>query len=241
MAMEWEFVSKKEIKNLLEDLGIQKGYTVLAQVDLSRFSGFIDGEQMVIDVLKELVGEEGRIIVPTFTKNCLDPACLQKIPYKDWDMYRKSIYGFDPKLSSCTQYSQFGNQFLKNANVIRWSHPVYSFAYWGNVKISQLDKKINFPISFTNTLKAFDHTVSVNLLIGVEPEESIMLPALAHLLDFGSIIVQRGKVHSEKRIQMKDFLHVELNEEEKNRALKYCRIEKKEFKNKNIYLLQLAK
>lgn len=57
-------VTKKELKNALTELGIEKGMTLEVHSSLSSFGELEGGASTVIDTLKELVTEEGSIFMP---------------------------------------------------------------------------------------------------------------------------------------------------------------------------------
>lgn len=233
--------TKKDFLDILSRLGIQEGMTVLVQADLPGFGKVVGSEQAFIDALKELVKEDGCIIVPTFTLSCLDPACFENsdFEYESWGMIRDNSLGYDSNLTPCDVYSSLGEQFLKNEGVVRTSHPIYSFAFWGNYEAKCLDQPLHFPISFGRILRAFVNQNAMNLLINVDPKESLLLPALAKMMNQGIITIKKAMVKKNSRIQLKNFLNLELEQETIEEYLKMFFIQSREYQGKWVYALSL--
>lgn len=59
-------VTKQQIKSGLSELGLNAGDIVVAHSSLSSFGEVEGGADMVIDVLLEVIGDQGTLIVPTF-------------------------------------------------------------------------------------------------------------------------------------------------------------------------------
>lgn len=57
-------ITKEELKSALQKLGIEKGMTLEVHSSLSSFGELEGGAETVIDILKELVTEEGSIFMP---------------------------------------------------------------------------------------------------------------------------------------------------------------------------------
>lgn len=233
--------TKKDFLDILSRLGIQEGMTVLVQANLSGFGKVVGNEQAFIDALKELVKEDGCIIVPTFSLSCLDPACFENsdFDYESWGMIRDNSLGYDSKLTPCDVYSSLGEQFLKNEGVIRTSHPVYSFAFWGNYDMKCLDQPLHFPVSFGRILRPFASQSAINLLINVEPKESVLLLALAKMMNQGIVTIKRAMVKKGVNNQLKNFLNIELDQETIEEELKLFFVQSREYQGKWIYALSL--
>lgn len=237
-----QIYTKDELIIRLKELGIKKGMVVLVQAELSKFSKILGNEQCLIDALKELLTESGCIIVPTFSMSCLDPASYEftDIPYQEWEKFRKCGYGFNKKITTSDVNGKFANQFLRSDDVIRTEHPVYSFALWGNFDDKCLEQTLNFPISFIYVLKDFISRPAVNLLIGVEKENALILTAIAKMMEKGVLENKRALIKKGAKNQMKNFLNLQMNQEEIEECLKMCYVFQDDKENVQILSLDTS-
>ena len=233
--------TKQDFKALFQKIGIRKGDVVLAQIDLSGLQTVISSEQAVIEALQETVESQGCIIVPTFSRSCLDPSCVQASPidYEDWSTVRENIIGFRPDLTPSDKHPLFSNQFLKNHQVTRTGHPVYSFAYWGKMDSKWLEQTMDFPVSFRHVLRPFAYDQAKNILMGVKKEESVLLPAIAKTMKQGQTMTERAFYKENKKTKVKNFLHTDLQPQQVQNCLDLCYIKSYEFKDIDIYVMTL--
>lgn len=199
-------ITKEDLIFLFKKLGIKKGSHVLVETSEETFSSIAGGSQTLIEALKECVGSQGCLIVPTFSYETLDPAsdCFVKYPYELWEPIRESLNGFNLKLSSSS--TAFGNQVLRNPKVIRTKHPVYSFAYLGKTEECYLKQSMNYPISFHHVLSAFKKRNAIVLCIDYPIEESCILQAFAQYFDQGLAVIERAYVKSGNENEPKTYL-----------------------------------
>lgn len=204
-----EIYTKEDFKQIFIDLGINKGSFVLLEADLSRYSGLVGDYQMLIETLQELITDTGCLCMPCFSYSCLDPACLEnKYPYETWKEVRESLPGYHVLYTPSEVYKDCTNLFLHYKDVYRSNHPVYSFAYWGSFDEKILKVDVNDALSFNGSLAMCNKKNACNLLIGIEPEKSIMVQAFAHEYQLGQIIVQRAFIHSKRRLTKSFLVHV---------------------------------
>ena len=126
-------LTREEFLKELRMLGLSRGMVLLVEADSECLPYVVGGEQALIEALMELVGYEGTLIVPSFTPELLDPACLEHcpFPYDSWEDIRRNSLPYQPKLSMPVHADPFVRQFLRNDGVVRSNHPLYSFAAWG--------------------------------------------------------------------------------------------------------------
>ena len=204
-----EIYTKEDFKQIFIDLGINKGSFVLLEADLSRYSGLVGDYQMLIETLQELITDTGCLCMPCFSYSCLDPACLEnKYPYETWKEVRESLPGYHVLYTPSEVYKDCTNLFLHYKDVYRSNHPVYSYAYWGSFDEKILKVDVNDALSFNGSLAMCNKKNACNLLIGIEPEKSIMVQAFAHEYQLGQIIVQRAFIHSKRRLTKSFLVHV---------------------------------
>lgn len=237
--LDFDIYTKIDFIELFEQMGIEKGSIVLLQADLSRYTNIVGSYQMLIETLKEYITNQGCLIMPTFSYSCLDPACLdyQQYAYQDWKRVRQNLPGFHVLKSMSEIYQECTNLFLQDKDVYRSNHPVYSFAYWGNFDEKILKMDVNEPISFDSFLKPMKNKKACNLLIGVSPEKSILLQAIANEYQLGQTIVQRAFVHGKRQLT-KSFYMSLIDEKLCKDLLDGCQVKALPFFNDFIYKIQ---
>lgn len=235
-----DFLTREKTISILKELGIRNGSNVCLQMDISKFTNVIGGIPMIIEVLKEIVGENGCIFMPSFSYSCLDPACFDSNTYEYdfWKHIRKSIRGYDGINSDCDIYKDTSNVFLHSMGVVRSNHPVYSFALWGNFDERLLKQEINEPLSFQSPLRLLTSENAYNVLIGIEPSDALLLQAMGHRLQIGQTIVQRAFINSKKN-QTKSFLVTKTNEFLCQDLLDVCFLQQYDIEQNSIYALSL--
>lgn len=230
-----DYLTKEEVLRMLKAVDIVTNDTICLQVQASFVSKVLGGMQTIIESCMELLSQNGCMIVPTFTLNCLDPVITKQYPWEDWKLIRKEMHGYKPSLSLS---SPFANQFLKYEEVQRSKHPVYSFAYWGGYRKTCLDWMGDYPISFEEGL--MDKDVK-SVLLGETCENSYLLYAVAKQAGLGTTFLQRAKVQRVKTSVFKTFFQLSLNAEEKQKCLSLCQKKSYIWKDCTIYSLSLNK
>ena len=126
-------LTKAELVKELRGLGLSRGMVLLVEVTSRRLPYVVAGEQALIEALMDVVGYDGTIVVPAFTPELLDPACVPgcPFPYECWEDIRRNSMPYQKKLSIPAHADPFVCQFLRNDAVVRSNHPLYSFAAWG--------------------------------------------------------------------------------------------------------------
>jgi len=116
---EKKHVSKEDIKSGLRQLGLKPGALVMVHSSLSSFGYVEGGAETVIDALLEMVGEEGTVMVPTYSTNRrrLDTGEEEFLPY---DAENTPVWtGIIPET------------FRKRTEAIRSANPTHSLAAIG--------------------------------------------------------------------------------------------------------------
>lgn len=113
-------VTKNDIKNALINVGIHKGDVIMVHSDIKPFGrlGTSDKDfllQSIIDAIKESVGGNGTIIMPTFT----------------YSFFKNEAYDIKNSKSAVGVLTEY---FRKQLDVSRTIHPTHSVAIWGRHK-----------------------------------------------------------------------------------------------------------
>jgi aminoglycoside 3-N-acetyltransferase len=107
-------VTKQMLKNSLETLGLHAGMNLIVHSSLSSFGYVEGGADTVIDVLQEILTEQGTLMMPSFNHGK---------PYMDGHI-------FDIKHTGTTS-GIIPDTFWRRKGVLRSMNPTHSFAVWG--------------------------------------------------------------------------------------------------------------
>lgn len=127
-----DVVKKDEFKQLLVQLGIRAKQYIVVHASLSSFISLEGGANTIIESLKELITEEGLIIMPAFT---YDTTYGSIKPHK---VKKKKC--FHLKLPVSKPIGIVAETFRRSENVFRNFHPQFSFSFWGKEAASLSQK-----------------------------------------------------------------------------------------------------
>lgn len=117
----------------LKSCGIDKGHHVMVHTSLSSLGFVIGGEETVIRVLIDLVGDEGTIMMPSQTWKNLDPETgvhwLE--PKEWWPMLREHWPAYDKRVTPAIGMGAVARMFCVWPGVERSEHPARSVAAFG--------------------------------------------------------------------------------------------------------------
>jgi aminoglycoside 3-N-acetyltransferase len=124
------------IKSLEDDflaLGVRSGDVLLVHSSLSRLGWTVGGPVAVIDALLDILGEEGTLIMPSFSSGNTNPDGWQYPPVpKEWcPIIRKYMPAFQTDKTPTRGMGVIAETFRKYPSVIRSNHPISSFSALG--------------------------------------------------------------------------------------------------------------
>lgn len=230
-------VKREEIKNALIGFGIEKGDTVCLQANLKK--GYY---QLLIEILQELVGQEGCIFVPSFSFSTLDPATRKSkdYDYDEWQVVRDELLGYQAKYTPSDVYKDLNSQ-MNRYKISRSNHPVYSFTYWGNFTQDVLKQTLNYPISFQHSLKDFMKGKAWNIIVGDSIESSVLIPAIASTMNMGTSEIQRAYSMRNHKNVFQTYLQLSVDDKEIEKILELCMIQKTLLDNEEILCISIQK
>lgn len=198
--------TKEDLIALFRKFGIHKGMIVLVEASGSMQNYIAGGEQMVIEVLKELLGSQGCIIAPSFTFETLDPATQGdfRFDYSSWNEVRESLFGFDKRLSQSRNL--FANQLMLNPGSERSNHAVYSFVIHGKFDSKTIRQSANYPVSFDSVFKPMLYRDTGILCFDKSPLSSSIFYALTRNTPYEESIVLRAYKQKGKEKEVQTFL-----------------------------------
>jgi len=122
-------VTKEDIKDGFKKLGLKSGDNVGVHSSLSAFGYVEGGADAVIDALFETVGEEGTVVMPTYSKNV---QALEKTQ-EEIDMgitWKYRVLPYDPQSDGCWT-GAIPDTFWRRDGAIRNSKPTHSLTAMG--------------------------------------------------------------------------------------------------------------
>jgi aminoglycoside 3-N-acetyltransferase len=165
------YVTKEDIKRGLQEIGLKRGDIVGVHSSLSSFGYVEGGADAVIDALLETVGEEGTVVMPTYSITERIEPTPEEVSLGVTS--KKKYPPYDPKTTPC-RTGKIPDTFWRRKEAVRGSNPTHSLAAIG--------PKANELIQGWNNLLELDGYI---LLLGVDlgccssmhlAEERVQLP-----------------------------------------------------------------
>ncbi|MGC4758760.1 aminoglycoside N(3)-acetyltransferase [Micromonospora trifolii] len=125
--------SRRSIAAQLRVLGVRPGATLLVHASL-RPLGFVSGgPHAMVLALRDALGPDGTIVVPTHTPDNSDPAQWRNppVPADWWPLIRSEMPGFDPAVTPSRFMGALAETVRGWPGALRSSHPHVSFAALG--------------------------------------------------------------------------------------------------------------
>lgn len=124
-------------KTLTQDLinaGLTPGITVIVHSSLSSLGWVCGGAVTVIQALMDVVTSNGTLVMPTHSSDYSDPEPWQNppVPAEWWQIIRDTMPVYDARITPTRNMGKIVEVFRTCENVLRSSHPNFSFAAWGN-------------------------------------------------------------------------------------------------------------
>ena len=128
-----QVVTRNDIINSLQTLGLGKGDIVIVHASLSKMGYVCGGAQSVIEALIEAVGEEGTIVMPAQSWKNLDPedGVHWEVAESDWDIIRRNWPAYDKNITPTNTMGAVAEMFRQWPGAVRSDHPARSVAAWG--------------------------------------------------------------------------------------------------------------
>lgn len=127
-----ELLKRNKLKEALMELGIRPGQAVVVHAALSSFGSLEGGADTVAEVLKELISDQGLILMPAFTYETsygtVRPRRIEKAK------------SFHPGFPVSKPIGTIAETFRKSEGVFRNFHPQFSFCFWGREAASLSEK-----------------------------------------------------------------------------------------------------
>lgn len=163
-------VTEDSLARDLRSLGVASGDCLLVHVSLSALGWVCGGAQAVIQALQAAVGNQGTLVMPTYTGWNTDPSSWTNPPApQDWiQAIRHGMPAYDPARSPVkATLGVLPEYFRALPGVERSAHPRSSFAAWGkNSRLITENHALDFAFGETSPLARIYDLKGRVLLIG---------------------------------------------------------------------------
>ncbi|MET8309427.1 AAC(3) family N-acetyltransferase [Micromonospora sp. NPDC005173] len=125
--------TRRSLAAQLRLLGVRPGATLLVHAALRPLGFVCGGPQAVVLALRDALGPDGTLVVPTHTPDNSDPAQWRNppVPADWWPLIRAEMPGFDPAVTPSRYMGVLAETVRGWPGALRSSHPQVSFAALG--------------------------------------------------------------------------------------------------------------
>ena len=206
-------ITKEVLINKFSHLGIKLGDTLLVHTSLSSLGYVVGGSEALFLALRDVIGNEGTIVVPSQTVEISDPASWQYPPVpQEWhDVIRDAIPAYSKNLSYSKAMGAFSQFIGILPDSIRSNHPMYSFTAIGE-KASEIigQNSFDFPFGDESSLGRMYSIGAKVLMIGTDFETNTSLHLAENRLN-REVIHEKSKILTKDREKWISFKNIELD------------------------------
>lgn len=126
-------ITQSKLQAVVSSVGVRRGDTVCVHTALSRLGYVCGGARAIIEAVRAVIGKEGTIMMPAYTRDTADPREWKNPPApEDWlnDLLAETP-PYDPKLSPTQGVGAVAELFRTYPGILRSGHPISSVAAIG--------------------------------------------------------------------------------------------------------------
>ena len=206
-------ITKEVLRHKFSQLGIKQGDTLLVHASLSSLGYVVGGVEALFLALREVVGKEGTIVVPSQTVEISDPATWQypPVPVEWHDVIRSSMPAYSKDLSYSKGMGAFSQFIGILPDSIRSNHPMYSFTAIGEKAVEIIgEDTFDFPFGEESPLARMYSIGAKVLMIGTGFETNTSLHLAENRLN-REVIHEKSKILTENGEKWISFKNIELD------------------------------
>ena len=206
-------ITKDDLIHKFFQLGIKQEDTLLVHASLSSLGYVVGGAEALFLALREVIGNDGTIVVPSQTVKISDPASWQYPPVpEEWhDVIRDAMPAYSKKLSFSKSMGAFSQFIGILPNSIRSNHSMYSFTAIGENAVEIIGHDtFDFPFGDESPLGRMYSIGAKVLMIGTDFETNTSLHLAENRLN-REVIYERSKIVTEDGEKWISFKNIELD------------------------------
>ena len=171
----------------LRALGLPAGATVLVHSSLRALGWVAGGAEAVVNALLAALGDDGTLVVPSFSTYRTDPAGWRNppVPEEWWPVIRAKMPPYDPRTAPTRKMGRIVDAVLRHPGVRRSDHPHVSFAAIGARRDDVVGTHpLPFGVGETSPLARVYDLDGYVLLLGVGHGNNTSLHLAEHRADY---------------------------------------------------------
>ena len=189
-------ITKEFLNHKFSQLGIKQGDILLVHASLSSLGYIVGGAEALFLALRDVIGEQGTIVVPSQTVEISDPASWQYPPVpEEWhDVIRNAMPAYSKELLYSKAMGAFSQFIGILPDSIRSNHPMYSFTAIGEKAVEIIGKDtFDFPFGEESPLARMYSIGAKVLMIGTGFETNTSLHLAENRLN-REVIQEKSKI-----------------------------------------------
>lgn len=207
--------TKETLKEDFQKLGIQKGDIVLVHSSMSQIGWIAGREIAVIEALIETVGEEGTIVMPSFSGENSQPELWQNppVPHQWVHIIKQSMLPFDVYKTPTREMGKIAEAFWHYPQVLRSNHPQVSMSAYGLLAKEIIENHELSPGFGKNSplQKLYDLNAHV-LLLGVDYDHCTCLHLAEVWQEHPKWYKNGACIYENHQIVWKEFLDIDYDD-----------------------------
>lgn len=165
----------------LRNLGVECGSVLMVHTSLRSLGWVVGGPQAVLEALRQAVGAQGTIVMPTQSWQLCDPALLKEVPEEWWPEVRQNLPVYDPAVTPSQSMGAVAELFRTTPGAVRSSHPHRSVTAAGpQAKFITAEHPLDSPSGENSPLRKLVELDAQILLLGVTAAKMTMLHLAEH-------------------------------------------------------------
>jgi aminoglycoside 3-N-acetyltransferase len=209
--------TRQSIGKDLRTLGLNEGMTVLVHSSLSSIGWVNGGAIAVIQALMDVVTKQGTIVMTSQSVELSDPSewHYPPVPEEWWNVIRESMPAYNVDYTpTTTGLGKLVEVFRSYPEVIRSSHPNYSFTAWGKDKNEILHQhSLDFGLGEQSPLGKLYTRNSYVLLIGADFDSNTCFHLAEYRIPNQKILCKGAPLMVEGKRVWKEYKDLEFREE----------------------------
>jgi aminoglycoside 3-N-acetyltransferase len=204
-------VTRSSLTADLREVGVSAGDVLCVHTSMKSLGFVIGGARTIIDSLLEAIGDNGTLMMPTYSGDLSDPAEWAHPPVPpEWiETIRRETPAYDPLRTPTRRMGTVPELFRHWPGAVRSSHPQSSFAALGPdadalVGEHQLDDRFG-PDSPLGHLVKFKGKV---LLLGAPYDTTALFHLTHHLAGGAKHVVKRSPINVEGQQEWAEYSDV---------------------------------
>ena len=169
----------------LRELGVPSGATVMVHTSLRSLGWVVGGAQAVLAALRDAVGPDGTLVMPTQSWQLCDPAFLAETPPSWWPTIREHLPFYDPPTSPSQAMGAVAELFRTLPGAVRSPHPHRSISAAGPQAVRITARHpLDSPAGEESPLGVLVELDAWVLLLGVSAAKTTALHLAEHRADY---------------------------------------------------------